>query len=176
MMFILSDFKPGEMTDFNKQAIRFDIIDMNGGCLGYGIWELLIECNNCNCVIPTIHVETDATGKECAVWNDGKGNVVKLALCNTSACGPIDQYPGCDPLLAKRWEEDCTNGVNIGYYTYQDAYWLNTESGNTNSPDSLEGWYGPYGSYELIQKHIDINIKEQTAIIVDHVLRMRGLI
>ncbi|MDB4461450.1 hypothetical protein N9043_00720 [bacterium] len=176
MTFILTDFKAGEMTDFNKQAIRFDVIDMNGGCLGHGVWELLIECDNCNCTIPTLLVETDCTGKECAVWNDGKGNIVKLALCSKDACGTIDKYPSCDPLLAKKWEDNCPVGVEMGYYTFEDGYYLNEKDGNTARPDSLDGWYGPYNSYQLVQKHIEQYTTASIGITVNNILKMKGLI
>lgn len=198
MSVIVTDFEPVGFYDKNHQIITYKVIDRNtGGCIGKGEWIILVECDDCPCVVPDFIQNSDGSitikdnkGLIFTVWPKGKDNCYtpQTTACPSSSLHPAESLPQttdeCNVnmegsfLKVTKWDK-CTTGFDVGIIEYNGLLYINLVKGNTDIPavGVANGSYlGGYDLYALINKMITLQVESKVKTMIDKRLVELGLI
>lgn len=138
------DFLAGDINGDGHQVITYRVISAaTGSCLGLGYWELILECDNCNCTVPTFKLHPNGS----FTIDDGKGftqivypkSPYPLEYCPPT-CDDMCEPPPVDPpycenaevpILVPLWNSD---GNNEGFLSYDGHLYYNLVDGSTTVP------------------------------------------
>lgn len=180
---IITAWTANGLYDHNHQMINFTINSRNtGGCIGKGSWLLVIECDNCNCIVPEF--VRNANGS--VTLNDGKG-LIETFWPNGYASpfvSPERPYPAADGceiddgettstahgcieeslLGVPKW--NCETAFSIGVVEHEGHLYYNLVEGNKEEPavgtasGSYKGGFdiGGLMDYMITKKLTDLGV------------------
>lgn len=159
------DFEPNGLYDHNHQLIEFRVVSKaTGSCIGKGTWLLVVECDNCNCIVPEFTRNPNGS----ITLNDGKGLIETLwPAGHSSPVQPEKPYPadstcelddsetvatvhGCvetSYLDVPKW--NCETSFKVGAIEHDGHLYYNLVDGNTDNPavGTANGSYA--GAFDL---------------------------
>lgn len=156
---IANNFQAEGIDHDGNQIISFDIISgETGGCLGQGTWLLVIECDNCNCIVPSHTMNANGS----ITVDDGYGLIYsfhpELQKPQTAVCpdpDPVvcmpreeDECKTTVPVLTALWRES-KQGTPQGIVSYEGVLYYNHVAGNRVTPTKGTGEGSYSGGFDL---------------------------
>ena len=159
------DFEPNGLYDHNHQLIEFRVVSKaTGSCIGKGTWLLVVECDNCNCIVPEFTRNPNGS----ITLNDGKGLIEVLwpaghsspiqpekpfpcdSTCELDDSETVATVHGCvetSYLDVPKW--NCETSFKVGAIEHDGHLYYNLVDGNTDNPavGTANGTYA--GGFDL---------------------------